>query len=196
MTANGTLSSPVVRGNWVMKRLLGRITPPPPADAGSIEPDTRGATTIREQLAKHRRSASCSACHKYMDPPGFALENYDVIGGWRTAYRTQGKGTPVFDPLTHRGLSYRLGSPVDPAGELADGRTFSNIDGLKALLLDQQEAVARNLVNNLVTFSTGASVTFSDRAAVEEILERAKPRSYGLRTLVHEVVQSSLFQSK
>ncbi|HZK81435.1 MAG TPA: DUF1592 domain-containing protein, partial [Humisphaera sp.] len=196
VTANGTLSSPVVRGNWVMKRLLGRITPPPPADAGSIEPDTRGATTIREQLAKHRRSASCSACHKYMDPPGFALENYDVIGGWRTAYRTQGKGTQVFDPLTHRGLSYRLGSPVDPTGELADGRTFANIDGLKKLLLDQREAVARNLVNNLVTFSTGASVTFSDRAAVQEMLDRAKPRSYGLRTLVHEVVQSSLFQSK
>ncbi len=91
VTANGTLSSPVVRGAWVMRRLLGRQLPPPPADAGSIEPDTRGATTIREQLAKHRRSASCAACHKYMDPPGFALESYDVIGGWRDWYRSRGK---------------------------------------------------------------------------------------------------------
>lgn len=196
VTANGTLSSPVARGTWVMKRILGRQPELPPADAGSIEPDTRGATTIREQLAKHRRSASCNACHKYMDPAGFALENYDVIGGWRQAYRTQGKGTPAFDPLTHKGLPFRLGAPVDPTGELADGRTFDNIDGLKKLLLDQRVAIARNVVNNLVTYSTGAGVTFSDRKEVEGILERARSHSYGLRSLVHEVVQSSLFQSK
>ncbi len=196
VTANGTLSSPVVRGAWVLKRILGRELQPPPADAGSIEPDTRGSTTIREQLAKHRRNASCNVCHKYMDPPGFALENYDVIGGWREAYRTQGKGTDVADPLTKKRREYHLGAPVDASGELADGRTFANIDGLKKLLLDQQESIARNLVNNLVTYSTGAAVTFSDRAAVEDILRRAKPRSYGLRTLVLEIVLSELFQSK
>ncbi len=196
VTANGTLSSPVVRGNWVMKRLLGRETPPPPADAGAIEPDTRGATTIREQLAKHRRNTSCNACHQYMDPPGFALESYDVIGGWRETYRTLGKGPAVPDPLTHRNKDYRLGAPVDPTGELTDGRTFTNIDELKKLLLDQKEAVARNLVNNLVTYSTGAGVTFSDRKQVQEILDRAKAKGYGLRTLVHEVVHSALFQSK
>ena len=131
VTANGTLSSPVVRGAWVLKRILGRELSPPPADAGSIEPDTRGATTIREQLAKHRRSESCAACHQYMDPPGFALESYDVIGGWRTAYRTQGKGEPIADPLTHRNYEYRRGAPVDASGELADGRTFADLDGLK-----------------------------------------------------------------
>ncbi len=196
VTANGTLSSPVVRGAWVMKRILGRETQPPPADAGSIEPDTRGATTIREQLAKHRRNASCNACHKYMDPPGFALESYDVIGGWRESYRTQGKGKDVVDPLTKKRRDYRLGAPVDPSGELADGQPFANIDALKKLLLNQQESIARSLVDNLVTYSTGAAVTFSDRAQVEEILRRAKKHSYGLRTLVHEIVQSSLFQSK
>ncbi len=196
VTANGTLSSPVVRGNWVMKRILGRQTQPPPANAGSIEPDTRGATTIREQLAKHRRSASCAACHQYMDPPGFALENYNVIGGWRVSYRTQGKGTQAIDPLTHRNLEYRLGAAVNAGGELADGRAFANLDQLKKLLLDEQEAVARNLVNNLVAYSTGAGVTFSDRAEVQEILRRASPHAYGLRTLIHEVVQSSMFQSK
>jgi hypothetical protein len=196
VTANGTLSSPVVRGNWVMRRLLGRITPPPPADAGTIEPDTRGATTIREQLAKHRRSQTCAACHKYMDPPGFALENYDVIGGWRETYRSRGKGKRAVDPLTHRGLQYCFGPPVDPSGELADGRKFDNIERFKKLLLDDQEAVARNLVNNLVAYSTGAGVTFSDRAKVQEILDRSKPHAYGLRTLIHELVQSPLFRSK
>ncbi len=196
VTANGTLSSPVVRGAWVMKRILGREMPPPPADAGSIEPDTRGATTIREQLTRHRRSTSCNACHKYMDPPGFALENYDVIGGWRECYRTQGKGKEVKDPITHRGMEYRLGAPVDASGELVDGRKFSNIDELKKLLLEQKEQIARTLVNNLITYATGAAVTFSDRAQVDKIMQRAKSHSYGLRTLVHEVVQSGLFQSK
>ncbi len=139
VTANGTLSSSVTRGAWVLKRLLGRTLNPPPPDAGGIEPDTRGATTIREQLAKHQRSETCASCHKYMDPPGFALESYDVIGGWREFYRTtQGQGPPAIDPLTKRHLGYRQGLPVDPSGELVDGRPFQNLDQLQKLLLDQQ----------------------------------------------------------
>ena len=196
VTANGTLSSPVIRGVWVMKRLLGYQFQPPPPDAGTIEPDTRGSTTIREQLAKHRRSVSCNTCHQYIDPSGFALESYDVIGGWRDTYRTRGKGKPVEDPETHKGRPYRLGASVDPSGELADGRTFANIDDLKKLLLDQKEEIARNLVNNLVAYSTGAGVTFSDRAKVQEILDRTQPQQYGLRSLIHELVQSPLFQTK
>ena len=196
VTANGTLSSPVVRGAWVMKRILGRETPAPPADAGSIEPDTRGATTIREQLAKHRRSESCAACHKYLDPPGFALENYDVIGGWRESYRIVAQGKPAVDPVTHKDLAYALGLPVDPHGELADGRKYADIDQFKKLFVDQQEAVARNLVNNLVAYATGAGVTFSDRAQVENILLPLQSRSYPVRSLIHGIVQSPLFQCK
>jgi Protein of unknown function (DUF1592)/Protein of unknown function (DUF1588)/Protein of unknown function (DUF1585)/Protein of unknown function (DUF1587)/Protein of unknown function (DUF1595)/Planctomycete cytochrome C len=196
VTANGTLSSPVVRGAWVTKHLLGRTLPPPPADAGALEPDTRGATTIRDQLAKHRRSERCAACHQYLDPPGFALENFDAIGGWREFYRSQVKGSPVADPLTHLNLAYRQGLPVDASGQLADGRTFDDIDGLKKLLLDQRETVARSVVNNLVTYATGAGISFSDREAVAAILQRTKDDGYRLRTLVHEVVQSPLFQSK
>ena len=197
ITANGTLSSPVTRGTWVVKRILGHEIPPPPPNAGSIQPDTRGATTIREQLAKHRRSDTCNACHQYMDPPGFALENFDEIGGWREFYRTEGgNGERGIDPLTKRPLEYRKGAPVDPAGELADGRAFSDIQTLKKLLVDQQEVVACNLTDNLVTYATGAGVAFADRAGVQRILQRAKPSSYGLRTLIHEVVQSPLFQNK
>src|SRR6185369_16330694 len=87
VTANGTTTSPVVRGAWVMRNILGRPPEPPPPDAGAIEPDLRGAKTIREQLEKHRRVPSCASCHVKIDPLGFALENYDVLGGWRDKYR-------------------------------------------------------------------------------------------------------------
>ncbi len=87
VTANGTTSSPVLRGVWVMERILGLPVPPPPPGVPAVEPDIRGATTIREQLAKHRNSESCAGCHAKIDPPGFALESFDVIGGWRERYR-------------------------------------------------------------------------------------------------------------
>ena len=83
VTANGTTTSPIVRGAWVLERILGTPPPKPPANISAIEPDIRGATTIREQLAKHRTEASCASCHREIDPPGFALESFDVIGGWR-----------------------------------------------------------------------------------------------------------------
>jgi hypothetical protein len=196
VTANGSWSSPVMRGAWVVKRILGRTLNPPPPGVGSIEPDTRGATTIREQLEKHRRSPSCAACHQYIDPPGLALESFDVIGGWRDWYRTSGQGRPLSDPVTGKRLSYRQGLAVETGGELADGRRFGDFDDYKRLLLDQRDEIARNLAELLVTYATGATVTFSDRAAVQEILRRARSRSYGLRTLVHEVVQSPVFQTK
>ena len=133
-----------------------------------------------------------------MDPPGFALENYDVIGGWREWYRVQDKGNgfEFVDRTTGRKQYVHRGLPVDPTGQLSDGRKFSDIDQLKKLLLDQEDAIARNLTNNLVTYATGAGVTFADRSTVQEILNKATLRDYGLRTLVHEIVQSRVFQTK
>jgi hypothetical protein len=124
------------------------------------------------------------------------LRSKHVIGGWRESYRSVGKGERVVDPETKKHLGYRKGPAADAAGELADGRKFAGIDELKTLLLTQREGVARTLATNLVTYATGAGVTFADRAQVEAILRNAQPGSYGLRTLVHEVVQSPLFQSK
>ena len=83
VTANGTTTSPVVRGAWINERLLGNIIPPPPAGVPALDPDTRGATTIREKLEKHRSDTRCAGCHAKIDPPGFALESFDVIGGYR-----------------------------------------------------------------------------------------------------------------
>ena len=111
VTANGTNTSPVMRGAWVLDRIFGRPPKPPPPDAGSIEPDIRGSTTIREQLDKHRRVESCARCHVKIDPPGFALENFDVIGGWREFYRSTGNGKPV--KIDGKEMRYLQGPAVD-----------------------------------------------------------------------------------
>jgi mono/diheme cytochrome c family protein len=193
VTANGTTTSPVVRGAWVLDRILGAPPPKPPTDVPAIEPDVRGTTTIREQLAKHRQAAACATCHAKIDPPGFALESFDVIGGWRTNYRTTGTGKEV--KVDGRRVLYLEGKKVDPADEF-EGNTFADIDELKKLLLKDKERVARALAGKLVTYSTGAAPTAADTPAVGEILRRSREKDYGLRTLVHEVVQSELFREK
>src|SRR5262249_27717492 len=95
VTANGTTTSPIVRGAWVLDRILGTPPPKPTVAVEAVDPDIRGATTMRDQLAKHRQVEACAVCHVTIDPPGFALENFDVIGGWREHYRSIGKGEPV-----------------------------------------------------------------------------------------------------
>jgi hypothetical protein len=194
VTANGTTTSPVMRGAWVLDRILGTPSPPPPDDVGSIDPDIRGATTIREQLAKHRSVAACASCHQQIDPPGFALESFDCIGGWRQRYRVTGNGDPV--TIDGRRMLYRLGKPIDPSDVTADGQRFENIDQLKQILLAGKDRLARALTTKLVAYATGKAPAAADRAAVEMIVERIRPEDYGLRTLVHEIVQSDLFRKK
>jgi hypothetical protein len=196
VTANGTFSSPVLRGAWVLRRLLGEPPDPPPADIPSFEPDTRGATSIRQQLAKHRSEPRCALCHARMDPAGFALESFDVIGGWRERYRAE-KGDAPPDKFRGRRIwEYGLGPTVDASGALPDGRKFKNIDEFKALLGQREIQVARNLTQNLLTYATGAGIQFADRDEVNAILARVQSRNGGVRTLVHEIVQSRTFQSK
>jgi hypothetical protein len=194
VTANGTNTSPVVRGAWVMDRILGTPPAPPPAGVPAVEPDIRGATTIREQLAKHRQVESCAACHKTIDPPGFALENFDVIGGWRENYRSLGRGESV--TVDGRRMPYHRGPKVDPADVLADGQKFRDIDELKALLIRDKDQLARALAEKLVAYGTGAPPTAPDRPAVDEVVRKARESGYGLRTLVHAVGQSPVFQTK
>ena len=196
VTANGTVTSPVLRGAWVMRRLLGEPPPPPPPNVPAFEPDTRGTTTVREQLARHRNQAVCAGCHAQIDPPGFALENFDVIGGWRDRYRAEA-GDP--SPEVFRGRhvwEYRLGPRVDASGELADGRAFHDIEEFKRLLMNRQDQVARNLTRSLLTYATASGVQFADREVVEAIRTRVEARGGGLRTLVHEIVQSPTFRTK
>ncbi len=197
VTANGTTTSPVLRGAWIMERILGRPPPPPPPNVPSIEPDTRGATTIREILAKHRSQESCATCHAKIDPAGFALENFDVMGGWRERYRALG-GQVVQDGIGHNGqkFAFHAALTVDSSGQLPDGRTFSDVRSFKRLLLADEVQIARNLTRQLLIYATGSPVRFGDRAEVERLLERAAGRQYGVRELVHQVTESSLFLNK
>jgi hypothetical protein len=197
VTANGTTTSPVVRGAWIMERILGRPIPPPPASVQAIDPDIRGAVTVRQQLEKHRTQESCAVCHSKMDPPGFALENFDVLGGWRERYRAVGEGTPE-KGLAKSGQKFvfHYSLPVDAAGELPDGRKFNDIREFKQLLLNDDRQVARNLTRQLAVYATGAPVGFKDRTEVERILDRASSSHFGVRSLIHELVQSDLFLYK
>ncbi|MCI0462168.1 MAG: DUF1592 domain-containing protein [Gemmataceae bacterium] len=194
VTANGTYTSPILRGAWVLERILGTPPPRPPEGVTAVEPDIRGATTIRQQLAKHREVASCASCHAKIDPPGFALESFDVIGGWRDYYRTSGRGKPVM--VDGRRMPYLQGPEVDPADVLPDGSRFRDIDEFKQLLLRDKDQLARALTEKLVTYATGAAPQTADRPEIEAIVRNVRGRNYGLRTLVHELVQSRLFLHK
>jgi mono/diheme cytochrome c family protein len=194
VTANGTNTSPITRGAWVLDRILGTPPSPPPPGIAALEPDIRGATTIRQQLAKHRETASCATCHVKIDPPGFALESFDVIGGWREFYRSVGNGKPV--TIDSKRMHYYRGPDVDPADVLPDGRRFANIDEFKRLLLKDKDRIARAFVGQLTTYATGGVPRPGDRAEIEAIVAKARGKDYGVRTLVHEVVQSKLFRNK
>jgi mono/diheme cytochrome c family protein len=194
VTANGTTTSPVVRGAWVLDRILGTPPPRPPADVPAVEPDIRGATTIREQLAKHRQFAACATCHSKIDPPGFALESFDVIGGWRENYRTTGTGSPVI--VDGRRMAYHQGRKVDPSDVMADGQRFANIDEFKQMLLKDRDQVALSLAEKLLTYATGAAPEAAARPEVAAIVGKVRDKHYGFRSLLHEVVQSKLFQTK
>jgi len=196
VTANGTTTSPVMRGAWVLDRVLGTPPAPPPPNVPAIEPDTRGATTVRELLAQHRADRACASCHAKIDPPGFALESFDVIGGWRQRYRSLENGDKVKRRVDGQPVHYRLALPVDRSGELSDGRTFEDIHQFKRLLLEDQRQLARNLAERLLVFATGAGISFADRAEVEAILDRARQSNYGVRDIIHEIVQSDTFRKK
>ena len=194
VTANGTQTSPVLRGAWVLDRILGTPPPRPPAGVPSVEPDIRGATTIRAQLAKHRQLETCATCHVRIDPPGFALESFDVIGGWRENYRTTGRGQEV--KVDGRCMPYLQGPKVDAADVLPDGARFESIDEFKALLLRDKDQIARALAARLLTYATGGAPARADQPQIEAILGKIRGKDYGLRTLIHEVVQCGLFRSK
>ena len=196
ITANGTTTSPIPRGNFVLTNLLGQPAPPPPSAVDIPEPDTRGTTTIREQLDAHRSSPVCASCHRVIDPPGFALESFDPIGGFRTNYRTSGGEIDVGDGRT-KPAPYTEGAPVDPSGVTPEGDAFSDIEEYKQFLLQEEvDQVARHVASQLLVFSTGGEIEFADRDTVEQIVEEGRNEGHPVRAMVHRVVQSHLFRSR
>jgi hypothetical protein len=198
VTANGTTTSPVPRGAFVTDRLLGRPPAPPPPNIPAVEPDVRGATTIREQLDKHRNSAACAACHARIDPPGFALEEFDVIGGRRTRYRSLGAGDPAprgnIDPFV--GIGFKLGPKVDAGGVTPDGQKFAGVTEFQDLLAANRDVLLTNLAKQFAVYGTGRGVSFADRDDIAALVAAANGRGGGVRTLLYEVVGSKLFRSK
>ena len=178
LTANGVDTSPVIRGVWLLENILGARPDPPPPNVPTIEPDIRGAKTIRDQLQKHQLSANCKSCHHLIDPPGFALENFDAIGRWRGHY-TSGKS-----PL-----------PVDASGELG-GVKFTDVRSFKQALLSHQEQFARCLVEKLLIHALGRELEITDRPEIRRIVEAAAPGGYRLRDLVLLCATSEIFRHK
>lgn len=201
VTANGANTSPVLRGAWLLERIVGTPAPPPPPNAGGIEPDTRGATTIREQLAKHQSVKSCAGCHQKIDPPGFVLEAFDPIGRYRDYYRTTETGERLKEAKAFFGghygaVKYLKGPAVDTRSQLPGGIEMADIRAYKAALAARPELLARSLVRKLATFATGESVEAGDELVIDAVLSKAAASGFGVRTLIHEVAQSELFTQK
>jgi mono/diheme cytochrome c family protein len=197
VTANGTVTSPVKRGVWVAERLLGVEIPSPPANIEPISPDTRGATTLREQLALHSQQASCAACHAKFDGYGFALESFDVTGRYREKYRVLDHEVAKLPPEERRGRQrWKEGLPVDAAGVTPDGKKFGGVRDLRTLLAADPSQLARGVTRHLLTYATGAPATPVDDPAIEAIAASTAASNYGLRSIVHAVIQSDAFRSK
>ena len=195
ITANGTTTSPVPRGNFVLANVLGQPAPPPPPDVTGLEPDTRGTTTIREQLAAHRSNTVCASCHLSIDPPGFAMESFDPIGGFRERYRATGEPV-VVDGDTYPG-QYKLGLAVDTSGATPEGDTFSNFSEYQKLMVQHKlKYVAGHFASQLLVLATGAEVEFADRDAISAIVGQVEGNQYPLRDMIHEVVASEMFRSQ
>lgn len=175
VTADGTSTSPVVRGVFINERILGNHIPPPPPGVPAIEPDIRGATSIRDQLEKHRNNESCASCHQTIDPPGFALENYDPVGLWRSAYGQGGKG-----------------AKINPTGTTPEGKTFFDLSSWKKLYTQRPSQLARAFAQHFLTYATGAPPRFSDETALDEISRKTT----SLSSIIREVILSEVFLKK
>ncbi|MGL4400041.1 MAG: DUF1592 domain-containing protein [Luteolibacter sp.] len=173
VSANGIDTSPVVRGVFLLENILGTPPPPPPDDVPAIDPDVRGASSIRDLLSKHRDSPNCFSCHQKIDPLGFALENFDPVGGWRTTYGKKIK--------------------IDTAGELPNGDQFTDVAGLKKVLLKRQDLFTHMLTERLLSYACGRRIDAFDDPTVTKIATEMPARNHGLRTLIEAVVTSEPF---
>ncbi|MBK5294005.1 MAG: DUF1588 domain-containing protein [Acidobacteriia bacterium] len=172
-------TSPVLRGAWILESLLGTPSPPPPPDVPALDEAEAAAqagqprTTVRERLAVHRASPACAGCHDRMDPLGFALENYDVIGRWRDE---------------------ESGKPVDNSAELSDGTKFHGPDQLRKVLLDRKDLFMRNLASKMLGYALGRGLTLQDSCTVDQIVAHVRENEYSAQSLVEAIVLSVPFR--
>jgi hypothetical protein len=173
----------VHRGVWLSEAIFNRTPPPPPPNVEPLEPTPENApkATIRMQLQAHATHAVCASCHKKIDPLGFAFENYDAIGRWRTEEEGAGKGK---NPA------------VNATGELADGRKFNGPEQFKALLVEDQDRFAEAFVGQLATYALRRVMTIDDAEQIRAIAQASKTDDYRLRTVIENFVLSDLFRKR
>mgnify|MGYP000076599449 CR=1 FL=1 len=179
VTADGSVTSPVLRGIWVNERILGRHIPPPPESVPAIEPDIRGAVSIRDQLAKHTNQTSCASCHDKIDPSGFSLESYDPIGQYRVAYGNK-----------------KNSAKVDPSGVTPDGVQFKAFNSWRAVYLKRPEVLTHAFARQLLSYGVGGELRFSDRPHLERIVAQTSKKRFGLRNIIHAALTSEIFLNK
>ncbi len=177
VTSNPTRTSPVKRGRWVLEQILGEPPPPPPPDVPELPNDDKAAATgsLRQRLEIHRQNPSCANCHAKMDPIGFALENFDAIGAFRTK-------DGEFD--------------VDASGSFADGSKFAGPEDLKQIIQSKHQEFTRCLTEKLLTYALGRGVEYYDRPTVERIVKQTSSAQYQFSTLVKEIVTSDAFRMR
>jgi len=179
VSANGIETSPVVRGVWLLDKIMGMPSPPPPDDVPALDPDVRNATSVRDLLERHRESEACSQCHHKIDPLGFAWEEFDPIGRHRRAYQTGHSRVPI-----------------DSSGTLPWGSTFENFRGFRRHLLAKKVFFVRNLTTKLLTHALGRSIEPDERGAIDAIMDAVSANDYPIRDLIIEIVKSDLFLPK
>lgn len=178
VSANGIETSPVIRGIWLMETVLGLSVPPPPDAVPALDPDVRGATSIRDQLAKHRESPACNQCHRKFDPLGFAMEGFDPIGRKRDYYDSNRK------------------LKIDTSGILPGGVAFSGPEELRALLLERREFFVRGLTSRLLSHALGRRIEASDRQSIDQLVAKVKDNEYPLADLIVEIASSAMFRRR
>lgn len=179
VSANGIETSPVVRGVWLLDKIMGIPSPPPPDDVPALDPDVRNAKSIRDLLERHRSSEACSECHDKIDPLGFAWEEFDPIGRHRRGYPTGNRRTLI-----------------DSSGTLPWGSSFKNFRQFRQQLLRQKKFFIRNLTTKLLSHALGRRIEPDERGAVDVIMEAVAADDYPIRELIIEIVKSDLFWKK
>jgi hypothetical protein len=177
VTSYPNRTSPVLRGKWLLETILGTPPPPPPPDVPALQERGEGGkiASVRERLEAHRANPACSGCHSVMDPLGFALENFDPVGRWRT---------------------HDAGTPVDASGALPSGAKFEGVAGLRGLLLQQREQFATNVTDRLMAYALGRGIEYYDLPSIRKIARAAAPDDYRWSSIILGIVKSAPFQMR